>query len=159
MAKLKIIDTRWLPFFSYFANKWDKTCGGNANRCTLPVCTCIASNTHTFPQRVNVQHQPHTPIVQIASFSSAASPPPRSVNRVQSIRVISCAEWTSCLTGCGLRGSWAQETRWAEAETPTPPPTKPFMSGNLYMPTKYWTVCKCVMYTQAPECNKEISGR
>lgn len=76
MAKLKIIDTRWLPFFSYFANKWDKTCGGNANRCTLPVCTCIASNTHTFPQRVNVQHQPHTPIVQIASFSPAASPPP-----------------------------------------------------------------------------------
>lgn len=125
MAKLKIIDTRWLPFFSYFANKWDKTCGGNAHRCTLPVCTCIASNTHTFPQRVNVQHQPHTPIVQIASFSPAASPPPRSVNRVQSIRVISCAEWTSCLTGCGLRGSWAQETRWAEAETSTPPQPSP----------------------------------
>lgn len=32
-----------------------------------------------------------------------------------------------------------------------------FMSGNLYMPPKYYTVCKCVMYTQAPECNKEIS--
>ena len=97
----------------------------HAHRCTLPACTCIDSSTHTHththvPPRVNVQHHPSTAIVQIASFSPAASPL-RSVNRVRSIRVISCAEWTSCLTGCGLRGSWAQETRWAEAETPTPP--------------------------------------
>lgn len=60
-------------------------------------------------------------------------------------------EWTSCLTGCGLRGSWAQETRWARAANPLA------LYGNLYMPTKYHTVCMCEMYTQAQECNKEIS--
>lgn len=26
----------------------------------------------------------------------------------------------SCLTGCGLRGSWAPETQWAGAATPAP---------------------------------------
>lgn len=125
MAKLKIIDTRWLPFLAILLTNGTKHAVEMHINARFQYVLAIASNTHTFPQWVNVQHQPHTPIVQIASFSPAASPPPRSVNRVQSIRVISCAEWTSCLTGCGLRGSWAQETRWAEAETSTPPQPSP----------------------------------
>lgn len=47
--------------------------------------------------------------------------------REQSIRVVSCAEWISRLTGCGLRGSWARETQRAAA-------ANPFKSGSLYMP-------------------------
>lgn len=105
-----------------------------------------------------------TPIVQIASFSPSTSSSgsdraaPLPVNREQSIRVISCAEWMSCLTGCGLRGSWALETQWAgAADRATLPPPQRLMSGSLNMPTKDCSACLVVMYRQAPECNKEIS--
>lgn len=81
-------------------------------------------HTHVPPASKCATPASHTHRANCLVFTRRL-PPLRSVNRVQSIRVISCAEWTSCLTGCGLRGSWAQETRWAEAETSTPPQPSP----------------------------------
>lgn len=46
-----------------------------------------------------------------------------SLNREQLIRVISCAEWMSCLTGCGLRGS--PGTRDSVGRSRNTPPRKP----------------------------------
>lgn len=83
-------------------------------------------HTHVPPASKCATQASHTHRANCLVFTRRLPPPrARSVNRVQSIRVISCAEWTSCLTGCGLRGSWAQETRWAEAETSTPPQPSP----------------------------------
>lgn len=83
-------------------------------------------HTHVPPASKCATPASHTHRANCLVFTRRLPPPrARSVNRVQSIRVISCAEWTSCLTGCGLRGSWAQETRWAEAETSTPPQPSP----------------------------------
>lgn len=159
MAKLKIIDTRWLPFFSYFANKWDKTCGGNAHRCTLPVCTCNRfEHTHVPPVSKCATPASHTHRANCLVFIRRLPPPALceqgTINQGHFLRrvdVLSHRMWLKRIMG--TRDSVGR------GRNPHPPPTKPFMSGNLYMPTKYWTVCKCVMYTQAPECNKEISGR
>lgn len=89
---------------SMYLHRFEHTHVPPASKCATPASHTHRANCLVFTRRL---------------------PPPRSVNRVQSIRVISCAEWTSCLTGCGLRGSWAQETRWAEAETSTPPQPSP----------------------------------
>lgn len=89
---------------SMYLHRFEHTHVPPASKCATPASHTHRANCLVFTRRL---------------------PPLRSVNRVQSIRVISCAEWTSCLTGCGLRGSWAQETRWAEAETSTPPQPSP----------------------------------
>lgn len=109
---------------SMYLHRFEHTHVPPASKCATPASHTHRANCLVFTRRL---------------------PPLRSVNRVQSIRVISCAEWTSCLTGCGLRGSWAQETRWAEAETSTPPQPSPSCQeiSTCLLNTELYVIVSC----------------
>lgn len=137
MAKLKFIDTRWLPFLAISLTNGTKHAVEMHIAARFQyVLASLRTHTHVPPASKCATPASHTHRANCLVFIRRLPPPALceqgTINQGHFLRrvdVLSHRMWLKRIMG--TRDSVGR------GRNLHPPPTKPFMSGNLYMPTKY----------------------